>query len=381
MRIIRALIILLLPCFLRAESQSERRDMVLLEEGQVYQGDYFAAGSSVEISGTVNGDAYIAAGQVTIDGVIMGDLLILCGGAEISGDVKGNIRVLGGQVNVTGTVQRNATLITGNLQLSPASFIQGNTVIVAGNADSLGRIAGNAKILASNVKFSSRVAGDVKAYAGEIRVTSKSFIGGSLEYRSNEPAWIDERAQIKGSVIFQPSLLHNLVDWPWLRGLIIGSKILALAMNFLFAMAVGWVLVRLFPSKLGRTLDVMDRKPVSCLGSGVVAVVLAPLLALILLMTVLGAPFALALIALNILGFYTAKIFFILWVASKGLRKWQIKRSKLATLALGLVAYYLVTALPFIGTSISILAVLLGVGAMVLAQTDKHVFVQPEAHK
>lgn len=381
MRVIRALIIFLLPCFLMAESQREKRDMISLEEGQVYQGDYFAAGSSVEISGTVNGDAYIAAGQVIVDGVITGDLLILCGGADISGDVKGNIRVLGGQVNVSGTVQRNATLITGNLQLAPASFIQGNAVVVAGNTDMLGRIAGNAKVLASNVKFASRVAGDVKACAGEIRITSKGYIGGSLEYRSNEPAWIDERAQVKGPVTFQPSLLHSLVDWPWLRGLIIGSKILAVIMNFLFAMAVGWVLVRLFPSKLDRTLDVLDRKPVNCLGSGIVAIVVAPLLALLLLMTVLGAPFALALIALNILGFYTAKIFFILWVASKGLRRWPIKRSKLATLALGLLAYYLVTALPFIGTSVSILAALFGVGAMVLAQTDKHVFVQPEVRK
>lgn len=382
MRFIFALILMIgFPFFVKAEATQHRKnDVILLEEGQVFRGDYFASGSSVEISGTVEGDAYVAAGQAIIDGVIKGDLLILCGGAEISGEVQGNIRILGGQVTVSGNVQQNATLVAGNVQLSPSSVINGNVVIAAGNADSHGSIKGNAKILASNVRFSSHVNGNVTAYVGEIRVTSKGFIGGALDYRSNEPAWIDDRAQIKGPIEYHPSLLHSLMDWPWLKGLIIGSKIVALAMNFLFTMAFGWILIRMFPSKLSRTIDVLNTKTLNCLRSGIIVLIVVPLLALLLLITVLGAPFAVALVALNILGFYTAKIFFILWIATTLFSRWHIKRSKMFTLAVGLAAYYIITMIPYIGMGVTIVAMLLGMGAIVLAQTEKHVFL-PEPHE
>lgn len=377
MRLIFALILMIgFPVFLKAEPPLHKKnDVVLLEEGHVVKGDYFATGSSVEISGVVDGDAYVAAGQVIIDGVIKGDLLVLCGGAEISGDVLGNIRILGGQVTVSGNVERNATLVAGNVQLSPLSRVNGNVVMVAGNADTLGKINGNARILASNVRFSSQVKGKVTAYVGELRVTSKGFIGGSLNYRSNDPAWIDDRAQIKGPIEYRPSLLHSLVDWPWLNGIIIGSKILGLVMNFLFAMAFGWVLIRMFPGKLSRTIEVLDSKTLSCFRAGITILILLPLLAILLLITILGAPFALALIALNILGFYTAKIFFILWVTTRSFHKWHIKRSQMATLALGLLAYYAVTTIPYVGVFVSIGAMLLGMGAIVLAQREKHLFL------
>jgi hypothetical protein len=352
-------------------------DGVMLEEGQEYKGDYFIAGSSVEISGIIEGDAYVAAGQAIIDGVVKGDLLIVCGSAEISGKVLGNIRILGGQVTLSGPVGGSITLVAGNAQLSPASVIQGSAIVVSANGDVLGKIHGNAKLLSSNLEFTSHVDGDVTAYVGEMRVSSKGYIGGALNYRSTQPAIIDRGAEIRGPIDYHPSFLQSFIDWPWLKGLIIGSKILALLMNFIFTLVFGWILIRLFPSKLSRTVQVLDHQPLHCLTTGLVVLVAIPLLCLILLITVLGAPFALALIALNILGFYTAKIFVVMWIASKGLQKYHIKRGRLATLALGLIAYYLITVIPFVGTFVSLLALLCGMGAIVLAQREQHLFLPP----
>ena len=363
---------------LSADSKgTPRQDVSLLEEGHVHKGDYFIAGSSVEISGIIEGDAYVAAGQAIIDGVIKGDLLIVCGSAEIPGDVLGNIRILGGQVILSGKVGGSITLVAGNAQLSPLNVIQGSAIVVSANADVLGSIHGNTKLLSSNLQFASHVDGDVTAYVGEMRVSSKGYIGGALNYRSTQPAIIDRGAEIKGPIDYHPSFYQSFVDWPWLKGLIIGSKILALLMNFIFTLVFGWILIRLFPSKLSRTVQVLDHQPLHCLSTGLVVLVAIPLLCLILLITVLGAPFALALIALNILGFYTAKIFVVMWIASKGLHKYHIKRGKIATLAIGLIAYYLITVIPFIGTFVSLLAMLCGMGAIVLAQREQHLFLPP----
>jgi cytoskeletal protein CcmA (bactofilin family) len=354
---------------------SVQNDVILIEEGQVFHGDYFAAGSSVEISGDIHGDAYIAAGQMIIDGTIYGDLLILCGGADITGHVMGNVRVLGGQVNISGRVDKNATVIAGNVQLAPSGRIGGNVVVAAGNADLSGVVEKNARLLCFNMRYSSHINGDVSAYAGEIKVTSKGYIGGALTYRSNDPASIDPRAVIKGSIVYHPSLIHNLTELPWLKGIIIGSKILAVVMNFLFTIAFGWVLIRLFPSKLSKTIEVLNHRPISCIFAGVVMLVILPLLCVLLLITVLGAPFALALLALNILGFYTAKIFVILWLTSKGLHKIHIHIGKLPSLSIGLLLYYAASAIPFAGFMMTIVFVLLGVGAIVLAQAEKHVYL------
>jgi cytoskeletal protein CcmA (bactofilin family) len=364
-----------LPITLFAKGGSIQADVILVEEGGSFHGDYFAAGSSVEIAGDIYGDAYIAAGQIIVDGTIHGDLLILCGGADITGHVTGSVRLLGGQANISGKIDKNVTVVAGNVQLTPSGHIGGNIVVAAGNADLSGVVNHDAKLLCFNMRYSSRVDGNVSAYAGEVKVTSKGYIGGSFSYRSNDPATIDDRATIKGGVVYHPSIIHNLTELPWLKGIIIGSKILAALMNFLFTMAFGWILIRLFPSKLSKTIDVLNKKPLSCVFAGLVMLVVLPILCVLLLITVLGAPFALALLALNILGFYTAKIFVILWLTSKGLHMMHMHWGKLVCLALGLLLYYAVSAIPFIGFIITVAFVLLGVGAIVLAQAEKHVYL------
>lgn len=46
-----------------SSEHAERRKRVVLSAGQEVQGDYFAFGPHVEISGTVHGDVYAAGGK------------------------------------------------------------------------------------------------------------------------------------------------------------------------------------------------------------------------------------------------------------------------------------------------------------------------------
>src|SRR5687767_13900949 len=69
---------------------------VYLSKGEIINHDYFAAGNTVNLSGTVNGDAYIAGGNVTVDGTVNGDLLAAGGNVTILGKVTGNVRTAGG---------------------------------------------------------------------------------------------------------------------------------------------------------------------------------------------------------------------------------------------------------------------------------------------
>jgi hypothetical protein len=112
-------------------------------------------------------------------------------------------------------------------------------------------------------------------------------------------------------------VLSNIIEWSWLKGVILGSKILVVMMNFAFTFVFGLIVIKLFPSQVMQTTKVSSEKLMSSLGVGVVVLVLAPILSILLLITVIGAPFALALIALNIFSFYTAKIFFVVWMTAR----------------------------------------------------------------
>ena len=86
------------PRPMNALSRAPWKERAVLRTGQVVQGDYFAFGPHVEISGIVNGDLYAAGGEVLIDGVVQRR----CdrGGAKVilSGTVAQDARVAGAQV-------------------------------------------------------------------------------------------------------------------------------------------------------------------------------------------------------------------------------------------------------------------------------------------
>ncbi len=360
---------------LQADQKEEAlQEVVMLRSGQVHDGDYFAMGNSVEISGTVLGDAYIMASQAIIDGKITGDLLVLGGSVEIAGEIEGSVRVLAGQVTLSGHVERNVTIIAASTQLSQPGEVDGNAVLVSGNIDLAARMDSNVTLLASNLRLASTIQKNVWAYVGQMRITSKARISGDVNYRSSSTAWIDPQSKIGGSLIYRPSFLHGLFEWSWLKGVVIGSKIAGLLMNFLYTFVIGWILIRMFRRRLDNTLHALQTQPLKSFVFGIVLLILFPLASLILLMTVLGAPFALTLIALNIISFYSAKVFSILWASNWLFSKIGMKPNRMPLLASGQVLYYALTIIPVFGTLLAVVSMLFGLGGAVVGQQRRGLF-------
>lgn len=362
--------VLLFPNLYANSSESED-EIISVPSGVIHKGDYFAFGDSIEISGTVTGDVYVAGSQVIIDGNVLGDVLAAAGSVEISGIVQGNVRLLAGQITLGGTVDHNATLVAANVQMPASCNLQGNLVSISGNSDIGAKIGGDAMTVASNIRVSGSILKNLDVYAGRLRITSKAHIGETLSYRSNEAASIDPSAKIQGQILYHPSVFHHMADMPILRGLIIGSKVAGMLMNFLYTFVIGIILIRMFPKRLESTLSMLQEKPLRSLGFGLILLIIVPLVSLLLLMTVLGAPFALTLIALNIISFYTAKVFSILWASNWFFSKIGWKKNKIPTLAFGQGIYYVLVMIPFLGFFIAFFSMLFGLGAAVLAQT-KH---------
>ncbi|HEY2809783.1 MAG TPA: polymer-forming cytoskeletal protein [Rhabdochlamydiaceae bacterium] len=366
------ILLFLFCCALHADEERVEPDMILLPVGAVHNGDYFAWGKSIEISGTVNGDVYAFAGQIIIDGTVNGDILACGGSVDISGKVANNVRVVAGQVLINAQVDANVTAICGNFQLQPSAIIAGSVVIVAGNSDLAAQIGTQATLIGSNVRVSSSIQQSLNAYVGYMRITSRAHIGGNVDYRSNTPICIDPGARIDGQLIHHPSFVHQLVKGTWIQSLLVGSKILALMMNFFYTLVVGIILIKLFPRNLDAALSGLKEKPWKALGFGIVLLVALPLASLILLVTILGIPFAITLIAMNIIGLYTAKIYTILWTSNWAFSRF-LKPNRIPLLSAGLIVYFLLTLIPIFGTLLAVAAMLFGLGAGVIAQTKRGV--------
>lgn len=349
------------PCFASEQNEED----IIIAPKEVIEGDLRLVGKTVEVSGRIEGDLYVFASQVYIDGEVQGDVIACTGLLDISGHVHGNVRCLGGQVVLSGQIERNVSVCSASLEASTSSEIFGNIFALTGACDLLGHVYKNASLFASFVRLSGKIGGQLSAHVGSLRITSHAFVGKGVSYYSSEIARIDRGANLHGEIIHNPSLLYNMSQSEWLAKLKLGSKVAGLLMNFCFTALFGLILIHYFRPKLNRAVSIIHERFISTLLTGIVVVILLPILALIFLVSIVGAPFALGLIALNVFGFYSAKIVTLYYIASKAFKRRQFSKYFKRYFILITICYFIVNMIPYLGWIVSVLFMLLGFGAII----------------
>jgi len=94
---------------------------------------------------------------------------------------------------------------------------------------------------------------------------------------------------------------------------------------------------------------------------------LTPILAAVLMMTVIGIPLGVLLLALYLMSLYVARIY-VMACAGQQLVAWSSRPIQLSwAFVSGLVLYTVLKLIPIVGAFVSLPAVLFGTGATVLA--------------
>jgi hypothetical protein len=361
---------LLISSFLQAAKQELLQSATVSQvpEGIVVFGNFFSVADAVAIAGTVQGDAYVIGTQVAIDGIIHGDLIVLGGSVTLEGRVDGNVKIVGGQVTIRGQIGKKLWYLGVNMQLPSSASVGGNSLLVAGNIDLESTMEGSVTAFVSNCKVGGIIKKNLRAFVGGLSLTSSAKILGHLRYRSSSLAMIDPGAQVAEGITYKPSLFRDLMDRPGLERLALGSKVATFFMNFLYTFIAGLIVMRYFPSKLRRMLRSLQKYPLRSFLWGISLIVLLPLGAIFLLMTVIGAPFALTLMALNVISLYTIKIFPILWAANAFFSYMGWKPNTAKALASGQIVYYLLATIPFVGWGLVFSCTVFGLGAAAISQ-------------
>ncbi|MGC3973393.1 MAG: hypothetical protein QM771_03305 [Nitrospira sp.] len=360
-----------------SDARSPLGERAVLRAGQMVQGDYFAFGPQVEISGIVNGDLYAAGGEVIVDGVVNGDVIVAGAKVVLSGTIAQDARVAGSHVIVSGTIGRNATLGGVDVHLTEKATVRENVLAGGGSVQLSGAVGRDARVGAWRATFSNEITRDVIVAAESVHLTSKASVGGRLRYWGEVAPSIDQEAVVHGAITRRP--LPEGWSTERARQGLVGMRFLAAFASFLSTLILGLILLRVCPQFARQVTTVIRERPAPSAGWGLAALVVTPLVALSFVVTVVVLPAGVILLALYGVALYLARIFAITGAGQFLFRRQNDSASLARPFVLGLLLYSLLTLVPVIGGLLTFITVMVGVGALLVAGKQRLVGTQEQA--
>lgn len=356
---------------IQAQENIQRGETVELPRDRVINSDYFTAGEKVIISGTINGDAYIAGGNVLIDGEINGDLLVAGGNISIRGSILQDVRAVGGNITISSSIGGNVTVVAGSVNITDSTTIDGSLVGGVGNLEVFGPIGKGVTVGSGNVILGSTIGSSVIAGVGQLNVSSDASISGDLVYWSDKKAAISENASISGTIkqnkpVATPSMEAEKAAKEVKSVFSAGFKIV----SFLSALIYGLLFIRFFATFSAKTADIIRIKPLRSFLTGLVLVIGTPILAVIILITIVGIPLSAALFAIFGIYIYISKNFVSYAIGRQIATSAQFKISQGWVYLLGLIVFYLASSIPIAGWIINTIGIFFGVGALFMIKME-----------
>jgi len=356
-----------------AQSTGEGGDSVLPAERSV-DDDYFAAGQAVTVKGRITGDMFATGNNIAAEGEVGGDLISMGRRIDAGGRIEGDIRAAGQIVNVSGNVGRSVTAAGQKFTVSKNGVIGGNVLAAGETLRVDGKVEGMVRGAADTVIIAGEVGGDVDVSADHVVVMPEAKIAGNLTYKSAAAAEIRSGAQINGEVEQLPA--------PRAADQSPAGRIWKETLTMLSLLALALFLAFLLPLALEQVADTVRSGPWRSLGLGAGALVVIPIVAVLLFITVVGATlgwfFLAAYGAFLSAGIILGKIIlgFLLGVSilRAVLKKEQV--SPIWSVLLGTAIIKLVAYLPYVGWLVELIAMLLTLGAL-LYLAWRHWFRRP----
>ncbi len=295
---------------------------------------------TVEAGETIDGDLEAFGGNVVVHGTVDGDLDAFAGNVRILGEVTGDVEAAAGNVVVSGTVGGNVSAAGGNVQIGPNATIGGSFEAGAGTVTIQGEIGDGARIGAS-----------------QIVVGPGASIGGDLEYDgelTQAPG-----AAIGGEVVRNPDLEVGGSAVPAIPGYVF--DVFFVLTNLL----VGALLLLVFPGfSRGLAERTEDRPGLTAL-VGVAVLVASPFALLLVAVTIIGLPLAVAGLALYLLAIWLG-ILYGRYVLGAWLLGLIDRENRWAALLLGVLLMALLTEIPVLGGLLDLVVLVGGLGALAL---------------
>ena len=307
-----------------------------------FDSEVLLAGYDISNAASAAQDLWLFANSVRQDGVAEQDARILAKSAVVDGAVGQNLQIYA-----------QAAQLTTNAVVAGDLLLFGQTLVCEG------KVGGDTWISGGEVTLSGTYGGRVRVTAQTLRVSPGTRIGGDFVYTTPSafalPPGVEVGGQVRAATA-AASPQRTFRERLWLHGIL-----------FLGALLVGMPFVGLFPATAGGSVRAIRRTPWRCLFTGIVALLFGPFLLVVVGLTLIGLPLALAGGMLWLLTLYLSHI-----VVALLLGHWLVgRRSPVQTpgsvffaLGAGLFVIYFASAIPHVMDFLAMPVAVLGTGAL-----------------
>ncbi|RMD50941.1 polymer-forming cytoskeletal protein, partial [Candidatus Parcubacteria bacterium] len=226
--------------------------------------------------------------------VVDGDLLILGADININAPVAGDVRIIGNKVKINSEIEGNASIFGSLITIDSDTNIAGDLSITGGDANINGVIKGDVIIKSKSATINGVVEGNVISYSPRLRWGDTAKVNGTFSYIGSSKD-IDNKEIPAANIEFvsPETLATNKINFP-LKNILAVIKTISLLILSGSAM--------LLAPKFALSIAQETRKKFFRYWIlGVVFLILLPVAAMIVTMTVIGIPAALAVGSIYIL--------------------------------------------------------------------------------
>ncbi|MFH0927914.1 MAG: hypothetical protein V1821_00390 [bacterium] len=344
---------------------SNGSDSVTVGKSEVIT-NLYTAGAMVTISGDILKSLHVGGGTIMINGNVGGSVYAGGGTVMLRGDVGGSAHLGGGNIIVDSKITDDLFVGGGNIAISDSATIGGDLIIGGGSVTIDGAVSGNLIIGGGQVTLNGEIGGSVKGEVDSLSLGASAKIGRDLDYKASKEASIASGAQVLGTTTFG-LLTSDIRGVRTGRSLPSGALVIALLVKFLISITTGLVLVYLFRKITEPIIKQSLTSFWSSLGLGFAGLILTPILAVILAITIIGLGLA------GIMG--TAYV--VLLIAAKALTyivfgSWLIKlitkqknyTARWQEVVVGALVLGAIGTIPYLGWLVVLIFMLIGLGAL-----------------
>jgi cytoskeletal protein CcmA (bactofilin family) len=285
--------------------------------------------------------------------------------------VGDDLRAAGGDVSIESSIGGEVHAAGGNITLTRTAQVAQGATLYGGNVVVDGKVAGSLKASAQKIVLNGEVGGDARLIGEQVELGPQARIAGALSYAAAGELKKAEGATIGGAVTRDERRTDKAMRERHREMHFEGPGWIGSVFAFLGLLACAAVFLLVFPVFSAQAQEGVGTSPWLALAVGFGTLLGVPVLAVLLMITLLGIPLGIAVFALYpvlLLVGYVVGVLFIARRAQRAMRPAAPESFavRIGFFALALLLVMLLSRLPFVGALVLFLVTLAGIGACVL---------------
>jgi len=331
--------------------------------------NFYTAGNIVSIDGNIEKSLHAAGNVITVSGTVGNNLNAAGSTVIIRGNVGGSVHAVGSTVVIEGAITDDLLIAGGNVAITSSAKIGGDLIVAGGTVDISAPVGGKLYVAGGELTINSKIEGKTNIKVEKLTLGEKAEIAQDLKYKATKEATINEAATILGTIDFTKSEMQKKAkDIRFqAKGMILAVLTIGFFIKLLIIIVSGLILVYLFGNLTKPIIKEALGKFWPSLGTGFATLILVPIVAVILAVTVVGLWLAgligVIYMLMLMLASPIASIVFGTWFLGVFSKK-ETKEIGWQQVVIGAIVLGILSLIPLFGWLVGLAMMLVSLGAL-----------------